>query len=343
MEAMQIRPVDVDDDAEFARFHEVMDRAERFERPLAGMWSLDEARILFREGDPAEDLWGVVAVDGGEVVAAGMAQLPRHDNQHIGWVMPWVEPHRRRRGLGSAVLEHLLDRCRAEGRTQHIIETAYPFERRDDHPYRRFAERHDFALANTEVRRHLPLPVDDAELDHLVLASARHHEGYRIVSFADRVPDELVDSLCQTKNQLAVEAPTGAIDFEEERVDREVLREREAQRARQGRTMITTVALAPSGEVVAYSDLIIPSGDLPNVYQWGTLVRREHRGHRLGMAVKARGLKELQARLGDDLGTTRTRVTTCNAEQNAAMVGINERLGFVPVEVAPSFLLVDTA
>jgi GNAT superfamily N-acetyltransferase len=339
---MQIRPVTVDDDVEFTRFHEVMDRAERFERPLAGMWSLQEARVLFGEGDPAEHVWGVVAVDDGEIVGAGMASLPKHDNQHLGWVMPWVEPHRRRQGIGSAVLSHLLEGCRAHGRTHHIIETSYAFDRRDDHPYRQFAEKHGFELANTEVRRHLALPVEEEELDLLVKQSAEHHEGYEIVSFTGPVPDELVDSLCQTRNLLGVEAPTGALEFEAERIDRDLLREREAQLLRQGRTMISTLALAPNGEVVAYNDLVIPRDDRPNVYQWGTLVRPEHRGHRLGMAVKARGLQELQKHLGERLGTERTRVSTCNAEQNAAMVGINERLGFTPIEVTPSFLLVDT-
>ena len=55
------------------------------------------------------------------------------------------------------------------------------------------------------------------------------------------------------------------------------------------------------------------------------------------MAVKARGLLTLQEIADPD----RTRVMTCNAEQNAHMVAINERLGFRPVEVAPSFLLRD--
>ena len=82
---------------------------------------------------------------------------------------------------------------------------------------------------------------------------------------------------------------------------------------------------------MGYNDLVIPPEDLPNVWQWGTLVVAEHRGHRLGMAVKARGLKELQARIGPD----RTRILTCNAEQNGYMVSINERLGFRAVEVSP--------
>jgi hypothetical protein len=99
--------------------------------------------------------------------------------------------------------------------------------------------------------------------------------------------------------------------------------------------VVSTLAIRGEDEVVGYSDLVVPGGDLPNVYQWGTLVLREHRGHRLGLAVKARGLQELQRRIGPE----RTLVQTCNAEQNAAMVGINERLGFRIVEISPSFLL----
>ena len=334
---LQVRPVDVADDAEFERFHQVMERAERFERPVSAMWSREEARVQFAGGDPAERVLGFVALERGEVVGAGMASLPLTDNRHLDWVTPWVEPHRRRRGIGSAVLQHLLGVCRAEGRSHHVIETAYPFARRSDHPYRRFAERHGFTLANTEVGRQLALPVDEAELDALIASSAAHHRGYRIEFFAGPLPGELVPSLCDTKNQLAVEAPAGALQFEEERMDPAVFREREALLARQGRVMLTTLAIAPAGDVVAFSDLVIPAGDRPNVYQWGTLVRREHRGRRLGMAVKARGLKELQARLGPD----RTRVLTSNAEQNTPMVAINERLGFRPVEVSPSFLLRD--
>ena len=75
-------------------------------------------------------------------------------------------------------------------------------------------------------------------------------------------------------------------------MDPEMLRQREALLVRQGRTRISTLAISDEGEVVAYNDLVIPAGDRPNVYQWGTLVREAHRGRRLGMAVKARGLLE---------------------------------------------------
>lgn len=59
---MDIRPLDLDDDVEFERFHQVMESAERFERPAAAMWSLDEARVTFREHQPGERCRTVVSL-----------------------------------------------------------------------------------------------------------------------------------------------------------------------------------------------------------------------------------------------------------------------------------------
>ena len=46
--------------------------------------------------------------------------------------------------------------------------------------------------------------------------AAPRHEGYTIETFVDAMPDDLIDSLCVLLGQLAVDAPTGAVDFEEE-------------------------------------------------------------------------------------------------------------------------------
>lgn len=332
---MEIRRLNPLDEAELARFHAISEVAERFERPYATIWGLDEMRIELTEEDPSERKDCVVAVDGDEVVGAGIAFSALNDNTHLSWLMPWVEPERRRRGIGSAVLAELVAICRADNRTDLVLETSYPFERREDHPYRRFAEKNGFVLANTEIRRVRTLPVEDVDLDALIAEAATQHEGYRIETFDDPIPDELLPSLCAAYNRLAVDAPGGDLEFEPESLTPELVRIHEDQRRRQGRRKVSTVALTQTGEVVAYNDLIIPPEDLPNVWQWGTLVVAEHRGRRLGMAVKARGLKELQTRIGPE----RTRILTCNAEQNGYMVSINERLGFRAVEVTPEFLL----
>ena len=62
-------------------------------------------------------------------------------------------------------------------------------------------------------------------------------------------------------------------------------------------------------------------------YQWGTLVLREHRGHRLGQATKAHNLLWLQRERAD-----LTLLVTYNAEVNRHMIAVNEAMGFRPVE-----------
>lgn len=334
---MEIRPLNRHDDAELARYHAISVAAEGFERPHAPTWGLREMCVELTDEDPTQRTDAVVAVDGDELVGAGIAWSPLTDNRHMSWLMPWVEPERRRQGIGSAVLAELVALAQADGRTDLAMETAYPFEQRDDHPYRRFAEKNGFQLANTEIARARSLPVDDVDLDALMGEAAEHHRGYRIETFDQPLPEELLRSFCEAYNRLAVDAPGGDLSFEPEALTPALLRHHEEQRRRQGRRMITTLALTATREVAAYTELVVPGEDenLPNVWQWGTLVVAAHRGRRLGLAVKARGLKELQRRVGPE----RTRVLTCNAEQNGYMVSINERLGFRKVEVTPAFLL----
>jgi len=77
---------------------------------------------------------------------------------------------------------------------------------------------------------------------------------------------------------------------------------------------------------------MLPPGS-PRAEQWQTIVGREHRGHRLGTALKVANLHELQRGFPEV-----TSVHTQNAEVNAQMLAINDRLGFQPVAVVPEFV-----
>jgi hypothetical protein len=56
-------------------------------------------------------------------------------------------------------------------------------------------------------------------------------------------------------------------------------------------------------------------------------VEGEHRGHRLGLLVKAENLRMLRRHFPDTM-----TVTTWNAVSNRHMIAVNEALGFRPVE-----------
>jgi GNAT superfamily N-acetyltransferase len=147
------------------------------------------------------------------------------------------------------------------------------------------------------------------------------------------VPGDLVESLCVLLGQLAVDAPTGLIDFEEEAVSPQRYAEMVAVVDAMGRARYETVALTPDRQVVAQSTLAVPLADSTTVFQWGTFVHREHRGHRLGLATKAVNLRAAQAARSD-----LALVTTENGETNDYMVSINERMGFRPIEVTAEFV-----
>lgn len=336
---MDIRQVDVFDDNELGRFHAVTERAEAFERPHHSGWSLEEAKVELRRQDPTERAEAWAAYDDGTMVGGMSLWFPLLDNVTMCWGAVGVDPDHRRRGVGSALVAQIVTRLVQEGRTTMVTESAYPFDRREDHPYRRFAEANGFTLAIDEIRRLLPLPMDPALLQRLAMEASPHHSAYRVESFTHGLPDELLASYCALSNQLAVDAPTGDVDFEAESLTPELWLERLAKEKEMGRTRLTTCAIERAGNVVAYTDLILPPEPSPDVWQWGTLVHREHRGHRLGMAVKVRNLQQLAA-----ANTDRARVLTTNAETNRHMVDINERLGFEPIEVCPMFeLRIDNA
>ncbi len=324
---LDLRPLDLGDDAEVRRLHEIGWLAEKEDgRPWNDFWTYDELARVLREptGDMRTEAW--CAFEGDRMVGGGIVELSLLDNLDKAFVFPVVEPGLRGRGIGGFVLEGLLDQVRRAGRPLVLGATAVPYAERETSPLARFAQARGFEVANVEVVRSLPLPLPGGLLEGLGAEAAGFHEGYTLESYVDELPEHHLESYCYLLNQLALDAPTGDIDFEAERLTPDIERERLARAKRMGRTTYVTLAVK-DGEAVAHSDLyVLPSQTV--AHQLGTLVRRDHRGHRLGTAVKVANLAALvQAR--PDV----TEVHTQNAEDNAWMVDINVRLGFEPVGV----------
>jgi hypothetical protein len=194
-------------------------------------------------------------------------------------------------------------------------------------PGERLATAFGMRLGLLDVQRRLALPVPQQRIDRLLAQAADHHRDYGFLSWRDRCPDELVDAYCALKASMNTQAPTGDLKVEDEHWDEGRLREEEQEMLDSGRTRHVWVAVAPDGALAGHNELVVPAHDPDVVFQWDTLVRVEHRGHRLGLALKVRNL--------DDVQTThpgRTDVRTFNALTNTHMIAVNEAIGFVPVE-----------
>jgi GNAT superfamily N-acetyltransferase len=329
---MDIRRLDdavVADDAVMREFYDINRRAELLGREQSPFWTFGEFLASMRAADSGERQDLFAAYDGDRMVATATLWSFLLDNTDKAFFALDVDVTARRRGIGRAMLERLEQLAKDDHRELLLTDTKLPFAERESHGYRRFAEACGYSLSNYEVVRHLPLPVPDDAVQGWVDEAAPHHEGYSIETYVDEVPDELLESLCQLLGQLAVDAPTGEVDFEQEIVTPQRFAEMLAAVRAMDRIRLETVAVTPDRQVVAQSTLAVPRSDSTVVYQWGTMVHRDHRGHRLGLATKAVNLRAAQA-FRDDL----TLITTQNAETNDFMVSINEKIGFRPVEVA---------
>jgi len=322
--------VDPSDGAAFAAWHHVYDTSARHELgDVATPWRLEELRAAIQGGGRHSWSGASAALVDGRVVGAGWMRTPLLDNLELAELDVHVLPTHRRRGIGSALLARLEDEARARRRRVLTALASWRHDAGPDgdgQPGPAFARARGYDLALTEVQRELRVPVADDLLAGLADDAARAHASYTLRSWTGPVPDELLQGWAEITSTLATEAPTGDLELEPEAVSTEAVREREATLERQGRAKHNTVALSEAGEVVAYTDLATSVHEPGRAYQWGTLVRSEHRGHRLGVAVKVANLRLLQRERPDIV-----RLTTYNAEVNRHMIEVNEALGFRPV------------
>ncbi len=323
-----IRVIDPHDDRDLQAWHATYLAAESYERPYAAPFAYDEMRALVRAAPVGREVVSLVGEEDGVVVCAGGLSLPLKDNLRRASVVVHTHPDHRRRGHATRMLDRLEAMAVERGRevAAALQDHAYdlgPSGAGD--PGMDLLAHRGYVLALGDVQRTLALPVDDARLAALAAEAAPHHRGYTVLSFVGPVPDDLVESYGRLVGTLVTEAPTGGLTVETEVHDVERVRADEAVLVEAGRTAYTTVALDRTGQVVAYTTLVVPEHDPGKVFQWGTLVHPDHRGHRLGVAVKAANHAELARHVRD-----RHTVLTWNAEVNAPMIAVNERLGYLP-------------
>jgi GNAT superfamily N-acetyltransferase len=319
--------------AEFATWYGLLREADLSGRPEhVPFFSQREAQVLFSGGDPSKHMTAYAGFQGDTMHGTGYVSMPLLDNLDKASVYVAVPPARRRHGIGAAILGDLVALAAAAGRTTIVSECHVPADLVESHGSRRFAERNGFTHANTEIRRELRLPVPDRTLSDWIAEAAPHHADYTVATYVDEVPQELVRSLCYVRNQLGLDAPRGDIEHEEEAMTPEAFLQRQARQREMGITTYWTLATDINGETVAFTALGVPVDPPEGVYQWGTAVLRGHRGHRLGLAVKAANLAALQAGHPE-----RRVVSTQNADTNARMVAINDTMGFRAVEVLLEF------
>ncbi|MDX2375593.1 GNAT family N-acetyltransferase [Microbacterium sp. LRZ72] len=151
--------------------------------------------------------------------------------------------------------------------------------------------------------------------------------GYRVVSWFPPTPPDHVDGYAWMKSRMVTDAPSGAMDYDDETWDAARVARHDSRYLEAAQTLHVTAAQhTRTGELCAFNELVVGPGGTGATFQEDTLVLAEHRGHRLGMLVKCEGLLSWRR-----IAPASPRVITYNAEENRPMLDINEAIGFVAI------------
>jgi GNAT superfamily N-acetyltransferase len=320
---LEIRPIDLLDPAQepAARAWIAVHAAVQHDLfgPRGSAWTLEEIQGFVRGADKKRV--ALAAWCGGRLVGALEVHLPLRDNQHAAMLWLSVLPSSRGRGVGSRLLSEG-ERVAAEhGRTTLMGETEWAEGGVD--VAEGFATSRGFVVAQTVLRSEQVLPADVAALRSAVRAPGA--EDYAFESYVDDMPEHWLDDRAVLQQRMSRDAPTDDLALEEETWDADRLREQQERLRSAGRRIVETVARhLPTRRIVAFSQASVSASEPDLAYQQDTLVLREHRGHGLGLRLKAANA----LRIMDELPGV-TSVRTWNSASNEHMLAVNRELGYI--------------
>jgi GNAT superfamily N-acetyltransferase len=315
---MQIEEYSADDSAVVAEVVALANAVERADSPWVHPTTVTTLTGMLRHGWDGETPRVFVAREDGRVVAAADYWTSEWDNQHLAWIGVKVHPDHRRRGVGSAVLEALLERARAEGRTTVGIDGW------DSPGTHGFAAAHGFEKGSQAIqRRQVLAEVDRDVLEKLYDEARLAAEDYELLRIVGPTPDDLIDPVVVMTAAIN-DAPTDELEIEDEVFTAERVRGYEdAIVGKQQRAHHLVARHRETGELAGHT-IVTVELQRPGIgHQHDTSVVRAHRGHRLGLLLKSAMLLWL-AEAEPQLET----VETWNAESNDHMIAVNEQLGY---------------
>ncbi|CAH0181345.1 MULTISPECIES: GNAT family N-acetyltransferase [unclassified Microbacterium] len=335
---------DASDGAEFRAMVELGNRSAELDAGIDDLSDTPE-QVLPGWLDQTDRLRrGFIARRGGEIVGAAVLTTASAAGTTAAELELMVVPPHWQTGVGRALLERTEQEANALGRTVLHLWTLHPTTRTDGmlSPATGWGEVAPTSLSELlaasgyaleQVERNSVLLLDGPlEMAEQRLAEATAFAGpeYRVVAWTLPTPPEFRSGYGGVIARMATDVPSGDLEIDEEVWDDGRVARRDATLLAGGQTMsVAAVIHEPTGDMVAFNELLIGADRTGVTHQWGTLVTKEHRGKRLGTIVKCANLLRWR-----DVAPESPKISTFNAEENRPMLDINEAIGFVPASYA---------
>jgi GNAT superfamily N-acetyltransferase len=259
--------------------------------------------------------------DGSIAGAAEVSWSRTEENTHLLRTWIGVRPDRRRSGLGTALLRVVAGVGAETGRNLVMGIASSLVPAGDAFAARIGAE----AGQAVHTNRLLISEVDTEMIDRWIAHGPERAPGYSLLAIDGPAPEEYLDEVAGMYDVMNT-APRDDLDMEDEKSLPEHVREWERIQAAAGdKSWALFARHDETGGFVGYTHVSWNPAQPQTVFQYGTAVRPEHRGHALGKWLKASMLR----RIIDERPQV-IDVRTGNADSNDAMLGINHGLGFRP-------------
>lgn len=315
---MEIREIDVHDRAQLRAWFEVESEAISHDRRHAVSRTFDALVTQVTEPSEYHESHLLAAYEGERIVGVAELGYSLQDNPQLADLEVTVRPDCRRRGIGRALYGEASARRRAAGRTSACGEVSVV----DGDGPLAFAREMGAESVHEEDHLMLDLPLADDRVREL---TAKVAGDYEIVTWQGRCPDDLIDAYAAMRTQMNQDVPVGELDWEAVVMTPERIRAGE-ERLAKSYDIVVAAARRADGVLGGYSLVYLAHGS-DQVLQDDTLVMPEHRGHRLGLALKLATYAVIAAEHPD-----RVTMHTWTDPENHAMYATNTAFGYRPVE-----------
>jgi len=310
--------------AEWARYHAYRRRRHAETYPEDPLSDDETIETLLRRPHPEWDaVRYAVRVPPDEQVAELVVEHTREGspthatNRHLAFVDLTVLRTHRRRGIGGTMFAQAVEEARARGRT--VLQSWV-----EEEDGRAFADAVGATVVQHRQQNRLPLErLDWAMVTDWAKRGPARSPKTTLRWFRNRIDDDVLPAYCPIYTEVFNQQPFGDQDVGDFIFTPANFREREARMTSVGATWTTAIAQESDGAISGLTETWYYPDEATMMFQGFTAVREAYRGRGLGKWLKAAML----LRIPEGFPQVRTIVTN-NASENAAMLAINERLGF---------------